>query len=117
MPRQRGAHPSPSPAPRVALHQDVLRGGTGSTDPVDGGLVEVEDESLVHVVVLVVGVPDDFRVGCKQLGRRGPPGLEAGHIGDYLFVVAAFFIFIFIFNFFTVVSLSCVLQSWLVFGS
>lgn len=48
-----GRNPSPCAGPRVALRGDVLGCGAGGADAVDGGLVEVEDELLVHVVVLL----------------------------------------------------------------
>jgi hypothetical protein len=46
--------PGPRAGPRVALDENVLRRGACSTDGVDGSLVEVEHERLVHVMVLVV---------------------------------------------------------------
>ena len=81
--------PRPGAAPRVALDEDVLRRGAHAADGVDGGLVEPEDEVLVHVVVLVVGVKDDAVVGGEELGCGGPPGAEAVYVGDHLVVVAA----------------------------
>lgn len=51
--------------PRVALCEDVLRVRAGGTDGGDGGLVEVEDQCLVNVVVLIVGVEDDLVVGLE----------------------------------------------------
>jgi hypothetical protein len=41
-------------APGVALDEDVLAGGASSTDSINGGLVQVQDEGLVKIVVLVV---------------------------------------------------------------
>lgn len=81
--------PCPCTAPRVAFDKDVLGGGADATDGVDGGLVEPEDEVLVHIVVLVVGIEDDVVVGRKELGCGGPPGAEAVYVGDHLVVVAA----------------------------
>jgi hypothetical protein len=46
--------PGPGSAPGVAFNEDVLGSGTGGTDTVDSGLVQVQDNGLVHVVVLVV---------------------------------------------------------------
>lgn len=46
--------PRPGTGVGVALGEDVLGGSAGGTDTVDGGLVQVQDEGLVHVVVLVV---------------------------------------------------------------
>lgn len=48
------AGPGPGAGPGIALDEDVLGGGTSGTDTVDGSLVQVEDEGLIHVVVLVV---------------------------------------------------------------
>jgi hypothetical protein len=45
-------YPCPSTCPGVALGCDVLLCCAGSADAVDTGLVEVEDEGLVHVVEL-----------------------------------------------------------------
>ena len=53
-----GRVPCPGAGPGVAFGEDVLRGGAGAADGVDGGLVEVEDEVLVHVVVFIVDVED-----------------------------------------------------------
>jgi hypothetical protein len=46
--------PGPSTGPGIALNENVLGRGTGSTNTVDGSLVQVENQSLVHIVVLVV---------------------------------------------------------------
>lgn len=48
------ARPGPCAGPRVALDEDVLGGGSGGADAVDGGLVKVEDEVLGQVVVFVI---------------------------------------------------------------
>lgn len=50
--------PGPGAGVGVAFDEDGLRGGACGADAGDGGLVEVEDEGLVHVVVFVVGVED-----------------------------------------------------------
>ncbi len=84
-----GRVPRPGAGPRVALDKDVLRRGARGADAVDGGLVEVEDEGLVHVVELVVGVEDDARVGGELGGDGLPPGAEGGGVGDDVAVVAA----------------------------
>lgn len=46
--------PGPGAGPGVAFDEDVLRGGACGADAVDCGLVEVQDELLVHLVVFVV---------------------------------------------------------------
>lgn len=57
---------------RVALGKDVLAGGAGCADGVNGGLVEVQDQSLVHVMVLVVGIKDDIGIVLECGGNSGP---------------------------------------------
>ena len=84
-----GADPGPGAGPRVAFGRDVLGGGAGGAHAVDGGLVEVEDELLVHVVVLVVGVEDDEGVVFVLRGDVLPPCLEARRVGDDVAVEAA----------------------------
>lgn len=74
--------PGPGARVRVALDEDVLRGSPRGPDAVDGGLVQVQDESLVHVVVFVVGVEDDLGVALVHGGQVLPEGLEAGGVGD-----------------------------------
>jgi hypothetical protein len=49
------ACPVPGAGPGVAFDEDVLRGGDVA-DGVDGGLVEVQNEGLVHAVVFVVWI-------------------------------------------------------------
>ena len=75
-------HPGPGAGPAVALGGDVLGSSACGTHAVDGGLVEVEDELLVHVVVFVVGVEDDEGVVFELGGDVLPPGFEAGCVGD-----------------------------------
>ena len=84
-----GRNPGPGASVRVALRGDVLLGGAGSADAIDGGLVEVEDESLVHVVVLIVCVKDDERIVLVLCGNVLPPCLEAGGVGNDVAVEAA----------------------------
>lgn len=74
--------PGPGARVRVALDEDVLGGGAGGADAVDGGLVQVQDECLVHVVVLVVGVEDDLGVALVHGGEVLPERLEASGVGD-----------------------------------
>ena len=81
--------PRPGARVGVAFRCDVLGGGAGGADAVDGGLVEGDDEGLVHVVVLVVGVEDDLGVAGVLLGELLPPRLEAGGVGDDGVVEAA----------------------------
>lgn len=64
----------PRPTPRVRLQPDKLARRAAVPDAVDGRLVEVRHELVVHVVVLVVGVEDD-EVVVGEAGRdRLPPG-------------------------------------------
>lgn len=53
--------PSPGAGPRVSFDENELGSGTSGTDSIDTGLVEVEDEGLIHIVVLIVGVYDSMR--------------------------------------------------------
>lgn len=46
--------PCPGTTPRVSFHENVLRGGPGSSDGVNGRLVEVQNQSLVLGVEFVV---------------------------------------------------------------
>lgn len=79
----------PGTGPGVAFDKDVLGRGTGASDGVDGGLVQLADEGVVLVVELVVGVKDDLLVGSVSLSHDGPPRSEPGDIGDDVAVVAA----------------------------
>ena len=76
-----GGNPRPCASPAVALRGDVLFCGACGADAVDGGLVEVEDELLVHVMVFVVCVEDDEVVVFVFGGDVGPPGFEGGCVG------------------------------------
>ena len=77
-----GRDPGPGTGPGVSLGRDGLFCGAGCADAVNGGLVEVEDEVLGHVVELVVCVEDDEGV-VLELGRYvGPPRLEGRCVGD-----------------------------------
>lgn len=80
--------PRPGAGPLVAFDKDVLS-GTGSADTVDGGLVEVKNEGLVHGVVLVVGIEHDAAVALEQSSKVLPPGLEVRGGGDDLVKEAA----------------------------
>lgn len=46
--------PRPGAGPGVAFDEDVLAGRTCGADAVNGCLVEVQHEILVHVVIFVV---------------------------------------------------------------
>jgi hypothetical protein len=81
--------PGPGAGPRVALGRDVLLCGARCADAVDGGLVQVEDELLVHVVELVARVEDDALVVLVLACDVLPPRLEAGCVGDNGAVEAA----------------------------
>lgn len=78
----------PGTSPRVSFDKDVLGGGTGASDGVDGGLVELADEGIVLVVELVVGVKDDLLVSGVALSYGSPPGSKSGDVGDDVAVVA-----------------------------
>lgn len=84
-----GLNPVPGAGPGVTLGENVLAGSASGTDGVNGSLVEVEDEGLVHVVVLVVGVEDDALVALEGVGQVGEEGLEGGEVGDDGALVAA----------------------------
>lgn len=81
--------PVPRARPRIALDEDVLTRRTRRADPVNGRLVELQHERLVHVVVLVVGVEDDLVVGLEGRGEVLPEGLEGVRVGDDAALVAA----------------------------
>lgn len=83
-----GGDPGPGTSPRVTFGCDVLLGRASSTDAIDGGLVEVEDKLLVHVVVLVVRVEHDERVVLVLRCNVLPPCLEARRVGDDVAVEA-----------------------------
>ena len=74
--------PRPGAGPRIAFGRDVLLGSARGADAVDGGLVEVEDELLVHVVELVVCVEHHQRVVLVLACDLLPPALEAAYVGD-----------------------------------
>lgn len=84
-----GHVPGPGARPLVTLDENVLGSGTGGTDTVDGGLVEVEDKGLVHGVVLVVGIEDDLGVGDELGSNVLPESLEGVGISDDVAIVAA----------------------------
>ena len=56
------AGPGPGARPGVAFDKNRLRCRSGCADAVDGSLVEVKDQGLVHVVIFIVGVEDLGRV-------------------------------------------------------
>ena len=68
-----GYVPGPGSGPGIAFGEDVLGCGTRPPDCGYGGLVEVEYECLVHVVVFVVNVEDlDGNEGnLRQQASRG----------------------------------------------
>ena len=86
--------PGPGTAPCVALDKDVLRCSTSCTNGVDSCLVEVENEALVHGVVFVVSVEDDFGIGNEMSGELGPEALEIVGVGDDLAVVATIIVWV-----------------------
>lgn len=61
---------------------------TSRTYAVDGSLVELRNEGVVHVVVLVVGIEDDLAVA-REPGCNGlPVRLETVRVGNHVAVVA-----------------------------
>lgn len=78
----------PSSSPRVPFDEDILRSSAGTTNGIDGSLVELADEGVVLVVELVVGVEDDLLVGRVSLSYGRPPRAEAGHVRDDIVVVS-----------------------------
>jgi len=82
-------NPGPGSRPRVALRGDVLLSSASCADAVDGGLVKVEDELLVHVMELIIYVEDDEGVVFELCGDVFPPRLEAVGVGNDVFVEAA----------------------------
>lgn len=73
--------PRPRSRPLVAFNKDVLL-GTSGTDTVDSSLVKLQNQSLVHAVVFVVGVKDDTVVVLEDGSKVLPPSLESRRIGD-----------------------------------
>lgn len=73
----------------VTLDKDVLGGSAGLADGVNGGLVEVGDKGVLHIVVLVVGIEDDVTVVGETLSNLCPPGTKVGRALDDLVVEAA----------------------------
>lgn len=81
--------PAVGTSPGVTLDKDVLGGSAGLANGVDGGLVEVGNKRVLHVMVLVVGVEDDILVVGETLSNLGPPGTEVSSAGDDVTVEAA----------------------------
>ena len=79
----------PGSAPGVRLKEDVLARCASGADAIDGCLVQVGHELVVHVMILVVRVEDDEVIGRKAAGHGRPPGFEAGGIGDDVAVIAS----------------------------
>ena len=67
--------PRPSTRPLVTLNKDSL-GSASSTNTVDSSLVQVQNKSLIHGVVLIVSVKDDLAVALELGSKVLPPGLE-----------------------------------------
>lgn len=78
----------PGAGPGITFDEDVLRGGAGAADAVDGRLVHGGDDGVVFVVELVVGVEDDLFVGRVPLRHGRPPCLESCAVRDHIAVVA-----------------------------
>ena len=81
--------PGPCTGVAVAFHVDVLACGASSPDGIDGGLVEVQDKGLVHVMIFVVGIEDDTGVGAESGSEVPPEGSKGCGVGDDGTVVAA----------------------------
>lgn len=78
----------PGSRPGIPLDEDVLRGGAGRSNGVDGFLVQIGDESVIFVVKLVVRVEYDLAVGRVPLCHRRPPRAETVYVGDDVVVIA-----------------------------
>lgn len=61
---------------------------TSRANAINGSLIELENEVLVHIMILVVGIKDDARVVGVDLGDIVPEGFERGYIGDDVIVIA-----------------------------
>jgi hypothetical protein len=71
----------------IAFHvDDLLR--AGSSDSIDGRLVQLNNELCGHCVVLVVRVPDDLAVVLVLRSHGLPPFLEAARVCDDFLVVS-----------------------------
>ena len=68
--------------PHISLGGDVLGRCACRSDTVDGGLVQVEDEGLVHIMVFVISVEDNEFVALILCCDILPPCLETCSIGD-----------------------------------
>ncbi len=82
------SYPMPRAGPGISFDKDILRGGAGSPNGINGLLIQVRDERVVLVVELVVRVEYDFVVGCVPFRHRRPPRPEAVHVGDDIAVVS-----------------------------
>lgn len=80
-------YPSPSTGVGISLHKDVLARGTSRPDAVDGSLVELCNEGVVHVMVLIVGVEDNLAVTREPGGNGLPVRLETVGVGDHVSIV------------------------------
>lgn len=80
--------PRPSTRPLVTLNKDSLSSAS-STNTVDGSLVQVQNKSLIHGVVLIVSVKDDLAVALELGSKVLPPRLEVRGRSDDLVKVAA----------------------------
>lgn len=82
-----GGNPCPCTGVGISFYEDGLGCGSCSSDAIDGCLVKVSNEGIVHVVVFIVGVEDDVFVGGELAGDCLPECLEARRVCDYVPVV------------------------------
>lgn len=81
-------YPSPSAGVGITLHEDVLTRSTGRPNAVDGSLVELRNEGVVHIVILIVGVKDDLAVTRESRSNGLPVRPKTGRVGDHISIIA-----------------------------
>jgi hypothetical protein len=80
--------PRPSTGPLVTLDEDSLS-SSSSANTVDSSLVQVQNKSLIHSVVLIVSIKDNLAVALELSSKVLPPGLEVRGRSDDLVKVTA----------------------------
>lgn len=61
---------------------------TGRPNAVDGSLVELRNEGVVHIVILIVGVKDDLAVTREARSNGLPVRPKTARVGDHISVIA-----------------------------